>query len=147
MSIQVANNEDIPALVELLNVLFQQEAEFQPNPEAQARGLGMIINNPAVGCILLWREQGQILGMVNLLYSVSTALGARVALLEDMVVRPEARNGGTGTRLLQAALAYAAEQGCQRVTLLTDEDNLSAQRFYARQGFVKSPMLPMRWLP
>jgi GNAT superfamily N-acetyltransferase len=82
--------------------------------------------------------------MVNLLYTVSTALGARVAMLEDMVVTRQQRGGGIGTLLLQAAIALARADGCQRITLLTDTDNASAHRFYRRHGFVASPMVPFR---
>lgn len=32
----------------------------------------------------------------------------------------------------------------QNLTLLTDRVNEAAQRFYVRQGFTASPMLPMR---
>jgi ribosomal protein S18 acetylase RimI-like enzyme len=82
--------------------------------------------------------------MVNLLYTVSTALGARVALLEDMVVAPQARGRGLGSALLTHAIAHARSQGCRRITLLTDGVNDSAQRFYARHGFTGSGMVPMR---
>ncbi|MGH8602944.1 MAG: GNAT family N-acetyltransferase, partial [Gammaproteobacteria bacterium] len=81
---------------------------------------------------------------VNVLFTVSTALGGPVALLEDMVVHPEYRGGGAGSRLLQAAINLAESSGCYRITLLTDRTNESAQRFYKRHGFTLSDMVPMR---
>jgi len=135
---------DIPALCELLSQLFEQEAEFTPDQTAQRRGLQMILTDNATGMILVAREGQQIVAMVNLLYTVSTALGTRVALLEDMVVAPSQRNCGLGSRLLDAAVRYARRNGCRRITLLTDSDNLSAQRFYQRQGFSRSSMIPLR---
>ena len=84
--------------------------------------------------------------MVGLLYTISTALGARVALLEDMVVAPAWRNAGFGSQLLEAAIAQARQAGCQRITLLTDDINTDAQRFYGRHGFTRSPMVPFRRL-
>jgi len=144
MHIEPASLADLPALDDLLTILFTQEAEFQPDHFAQRRGLELILADPAVGCILVARDAGRVVGMVNLLYTVSTALGARVALLEDMIVRPEARNAGAGAQLLQAAIAHARAAGCRRVTLLTDADNEAAQRFYRRHGFTGSPMVPLR---
>ena len=75
------------------------------------------------------RQTGEIVAMVNLLYTVSTALGARVAILEDMVVLSKVRNQGIGSTLLKHAIQFAKEQGCQRISLLTDDDNEGAHRF------------------
>ena len=144
MHIEKATPADITAISELLSVLFAQEAEFKPNPEAQVKGLAQIINNSAIGAVLVARNAGQIVGMVNLLFTVSTALGERVALLEDMVVSSQHRGAGVGSQLLTHAIAFARAQGCKRITLLTDRVNESAQRFYAKQGFVVSTMVPMR---
>ncbi|MFC0709411.1 GNAT family N-acetyltransferase [Azorhizophilus paspali] len=144
MEIRPASATDIPALCRLLDQLFAQEAEFTPDREAQQRGLAAIVEDPRVGEILLAEEDGRPLGMVNLLYTISTALGTPVALLEDMVVDAMARGRGLGTQLLEAATATARRRGCRRITLLTDADNLDAQRFYARQGFARSPMIPLR---
>ncbi len=144
MHIEAATEEDVPALTELLSVLFAQEAEFTPNPEVQRRGLLRIITNPEVGVVLVAKEGSVVLGMVNLLFTVSTALGERVALLEDMVVGSEARGAGVGSRLLQEAVTVAKASGCRRITLLTDESNQAAQRFYKRQGFEASTMIPLR---
>jgi GNAT superfamily N-acetyltransferase len=144
MDIRTAVLADIPALCSLLDQLFAQEAEFSPDRAAQERGLSEIILNATTGEILVACEFGRIIGMVNLLYTVSTALGAPVALLEDMVVDTATRDRGLGTQLLEAAIATAKSRGCRRITLLTDADNANAQRFYARQGFARSSMIPLR---
>lgn len=144
MRTRLASPADLPALVDLLCVLFAQEAEFVPDREAQARGLSAILDSPATGAILVAEEAGAVRGMVSLLWTVSTALGARAGLLEDMVVAPAARGRGTGGLLLEAAIRHARDSGCRRLTLLTDADNTAAQRFYRRHGFVGSPMVPLR---
>ena len=82
--------------------------------------------------------------MVNLLYTISTALGDRVALLEDMVVSPNVRGSGVGSLLLKQAIQFARLDDCKRITLLTDRANESAQRFYQRHGFSFSAMIPPR---
>jgi GNAT superfamily N-acetyltransferase len=144
MVVEIATVADIVVLSDLLSVLFAQEMEFTPNTEAQQKGLARVISDPRVGTVLVAREGDHIVGMVNLLFTVSTALGERVALLEDMVLFPEVRGRGVGTKLLSEAISFARERGCKRITLLTDGSNESAQRFYAKQGFVVSGMVPMR---
>lgn len=142
--IGLATLDDIPQLCELLAVLFAQEAEFEPDAAKQATGLRRIIENPEIGQILLLRADAEVLGMVSLLYTVSTARGGCVALLEDLVVQPQRRNSGAGSILLQAAIAHARAAGCLRITLLTDRANEAALRFYRRHGFAASGMLPLR---
>jgi len=146
MEISQATVEDIPQLCELLALLFDQEAEFRPDSELQTVGLRQIIDFPERGRILALREGQSVIGMVNLLFTVSTALGGRVAILEDMVVRPGCRRKGVGSMLLKEAVAFAESAGCLRITLLTDASNTSAQRFYRRHGFNASDMVPMRLL-
>ncbi len=91
--ISIASINDLPVLAELLNDLFSQDIEFTPNLAKQKMGLEKIINNPEIGEILVIKVDNQILGMVSLLYSISTALGGRVAVLEDMVIdkKPQAK--------------------------------------------------------
>ncbi|MEF8700059.1 MAG: GNAT family N-acetyltransferase [Candidatus Accumulibacter sp. UW20] len=144
MTIDPATSADIPELCELLSLLFAQEAEFTPAPEIQAQGLALIIPQPEVGVVLVARKADRVVGMVNLLYTISTALGARAALIEDLVVQPEARSAGVGSQLLTQAIALARARGCRRITLLTDRSNTSAQAFYRKIGFEPSRMIPMR---
>jgi GNAT superfamily N-acetyltransferase len=146
MEIRNATNDDIPALCGLLNVLFAQEAEFRPDQSLQSAGLRQIVDFPERGQILVLCEGASVIAMVNLLFTISTALGGRVAILEDMVVHPDHRGGGAGSALLQAAIDVAKAAGCRRITLLTDQANRAAQTFYQRHGFVLSEMVPMRLL-
>jgi GNAT superfamily N-acetyltransferase len=144
MVIEKATIEDITELCGLLDILFSQEIEFKPDADAQERGLRAIVSHPDVGVILVARHNKQLIGMVNILFTISTALGGRVALLEDMVVLPSQRGSGVGAQLLNAAISTAQEHHCQRITLLTDNDNATAHGFYERHGFTRSPMLPFR---
>jgi GNAT superfamily N-acetyltransferase len=136
--------EDIEQLSELLSLLFAREADFTPDQSKQTAGLREIIQHPDIGCILVMREGDAIVGMVNILYTVSTACGGRVALAEDMIVRPARRDDGLGSLLLSAAIQEARAAGCSRITLLTDRTNDPAIRFYRRHGFVLSEMVPLR---
>jgi len=146
MRIRSAKPEDIDRCTALLHTLFSQEAEFSPDARLQRRGLGMIVGDPSVGRVLVCEEEpgGRIVGMVVLLFTVSTALGARVVLLEDMVVDPSYRSRGVGSLLLREAAALARSEGLARITLLTDGDNLRAHAFYERNGFDRSEMVVFR---
>jgi ribosomal protein S18 acetylase RimI-like enzyme len=146
ISIVPACADDINAICELLAALFSQEAEFTADHENQQRAVSEIIASPAKGHILMLKRDATVLGMVSLLYLPSTALGGRVAILEDMIIDAHYRRQGLGTELLQATIAFARREGCQRVTLLTDGNNQAAQSFYQKQGFSTSAMLPMRLL-
>jgi GNAT superfamily N-acetyltransferase len=142
--IRPATAADVAQLSNLLSVLFAQEADFAPDVERQTRGLHLIIEQPAVGRIYRASEDDKIVGMVNILFTMSTAEGGRAAWLEDMVVHPDRRGQDISERLLNAAIAGAQAAGCSRITLLTDADNHSAMRFYQRAGFVRSQMIPFR---
>ena len=130
--------------VRCCKVFSRKRSNLKPDQKLQIRGLTSIINDPNIGCIVIARENNQVVGMVNLLFTVSTALGGRVALLEDMVVTPDMRGTGVGSKLLQYSVESAAEMGCLRITLLTDADNEGAHRFYQRHGFDRSSMVAFR---
>ena len=145
-TIRLANTNDVAGCAELLGILFSQEREFGPDPAAQSKGLAMIINNPDAGFILVYEAGGTIRGMVLILFTISTALGKKVAILEDMIVTPDFRGKGVGTSLVERALEFALDKGCGRVTLLTDNDNEAAHKIYRKCGFTKSEMVVFRML-
>jgi GNAT superfamily N-acetyltransferase len=59
-----------------------------------------------------------------------------LAVLWDLRVAPEARGRGVGTALFRATEAWAAARGCRQLKVETQDVNVPACRFYARQGCV-----------
>jgi len=141
---ETAREADLPQLVELLGLLFEQEAEFRPDSAKQAAALKLILSDPVRGRIYVARDGRRPVAMASLLFTVSTAEGGKAAWFEDLVVHPDYRQQGTGQRMLAHVITQARAEGVLRITLLTDMQNESAQALYRRAGFVGSPMRPMR---
>lgn len=135
-----AVHADLPALVFLLHELFALERDFEPDAARQAAGLRLILDNPALGRIFVLHAGEKVVGMANALVTVSTAEGALVLLLEDVIVAEPWRGKGLGARLVNHVLAWARAQGYSRATLLADRHNPPALRFYEKLGFRASAM-------
>jgi len=143
--IEPATLDDLPQLADLLYDLFSHEADFIPNREKQMRGLRLILEQPSRGRIFVLRSGSRIIGMINLLITISTAEGGFVLLLEDLIIHRDHRGQGYGGRLLEHALGYARAKDFLRITLLTDKLENSARAFYEQHGFRQSGMVPMRY--
>jgi len=144
LRIEPATLDDLPVLADLLFDLFTQEADFSPDRDKQTRGLKLILEQPNRGRIFVLRNESKIIGMINLLITISTAEGGFVLLLEDLVIHQDHRGQGYGSELLRYAIDFARQKQFLRITLLTDRPNEHAKRFYLRNGFTESDMLPMR---
>lgn len=142
--IEPATIEDLPQLVELLVALFSEEEDFEPNKAKQEHGLRLILEQPNRGRIFVLRTDHTLIGMVNLLFTISTAEGGLVILMEDVIVHPQHRRQGYGGRLLEHAIQFAKAKHFRRITLLTDKISAESQAFFANHGFTFSSMIPMR---
>jgi len=142
--IEQATLEDLPQLTDLLYDLFTQEGDFVPNRAKQMRGLRLILEQPSRGRIFVLRQNGTILGMINLLFTISTAEGGFVIMLEDVIVHRAHRGKGFGDKLLQHSIAYAKKKDFLRITLLADRLNDQGQHFFKEHGFFESKMIPLR---
>ena len=145
--IEPATEADLDELSELLGGLFAQEGDFRPDKDKQLRGLRLIFEQPSRGRVFVLRRDGAIVGMINLLFTISTAEGGFVMLLEDLVVHRQCQGKGYGSKLLQHAIDFAKQKNFLRITLLTDRPENVAQVFFRKHGFVESSMIPMRlWI-
>ena len=145
--IEPATEADLDELSEMLGELFAQEGDFRPDREKQLRGLRLIFEQPSRGRVFVLRQNGAIVGMINLLFTISTAEGGFVIVLEDLVVHKKYQGKGYGRKLLQHAIDFAKQKNFLRITLLTDRPENVAQEFFRHHGFVESSMIPMRlWI-
>lgn len=88
--------------------------------------------------LLVATAQGESVGGATLAFDtpgVEMLEGRRdLAVLWDLRVAPPARGRGVGAALFRAAVAWARASGCTRLKVETQNVNLPACRFYARQG-------------
>src|SRR5207248_11657693 len=117
--IEPATEADLDELSQMLGELFAQEGDFRPDKEKQLRGLRLIFEQPSRGRVFVLRRNGAIVGMINLLFTISTAEGGFVILLEDLVVHKQYQKKGYGYKLLQHAIDFAKQNNLLRVKLMT----------------------------
>ena len=142
--VEPATIEDLPALIELVTDLFARSDDFRPDAVAQERGLRLVLEQPNRGRIFVVRNKDRIFGMVNLLFTISTARGGFVILMEDVVIHPDHRGQGYGAMLVDYVVEFAKQKSFKRITLLTDRVSAESQEFFKKHGFEYSNMIPMR---
>ncbi|HUD68787.1 MAG TPA: GNAT family N-acetyltransferase [Acidimicrobiales bacterium] len=72
--------------------------------------------------------------------------GGRVTEIESVHVAADRRGEGVGSRLVEAAAAWASARGCYRVQLTSHVERADAHRFYVANGFVASHVGFKRYL-
>ena len=87
--------------------------------------------------VFVARLQGAAIGFTQLYPCFASVSLARMFVLYDLFVAPQARRCGTAAALLRAAVDYAAGQGAGQLMLQTALTNLPAQRLYEREGWVR----------
>ncbi|MGE9270301.1 MAG: GNAT family N-acetyltransferase [Verrucomicrobiales bacterium] len=142
--LETATIEDLPALVDLVMELFRIQGDFNPDASAQERGLSLILEQPSRGRIFVMRNGHRIIGMVNLLFTISTARGGFVIQMEDVIIHPDHRGQGYGSQLLEHVIEFAKAKDFKRITLLTDKISADSQNFFRKYDFEYSNMIPMR---
>ena len=80
-------------------------------------------------------EGGAALGFTQLFPSFSSGAAARILILNDLFVVPDARRSGVGKLLLRAAADFGKAVGAVRLTLSTELTNTSAQALYEAEGW------------
>jgi len=144
--IETASIEDLDEIIDLIMELFEMQGDYQADREAQEQGIRLILEAPNRGRIFILRNDLRIIGTVNLLFTISTAMGGMVILLEDFIIHPEHRGQGYGAMMVEHVRKFAKDKKFKRITLLTDKLSKSSQNFFKTQGFNYSNMIPMRLL-
>ena len=142
--IEPATIDDLPRLVDLTMALFELEEDFKPDRKKQERGLRSILEQPSRGRIFVVRTDYEIIGVVNVLFTISTAMGGFVILLEDVIIHPDFRRQGYGSQLVDYVVNFAKRKDFKRITLLTDKISAESQHFFEKMHFHHSHMIPMR---
>ncbi len=86
-------------------------------------------------------ENNVLVGLVHTVFHRSTWLPEVSCYLQDLYVDESQRGKGTGEALIEAAAAFAKQNGAGRLYWLTHEGNATARRLYDRvadcSGFIQ----------
>ena len=132
--VRAATPEDLPELSRLFDAyrVFYRQAS---DPAAAERFLRERFARRDSELLVAAREAGGLAGFTQLYPSLSSVSLARIFVLNDLYVDPDARRSGVGRALLEAAHAFARSRGAVRVSLETARDNAAAQRLYDALGY------------
>jgi len=149
ITIKVAEFFDVEALIFLIAELFQIETDFQIDPVKQRAGLELLLNSDNAQIFVAQAQvddSNQIVAMCSVQVLISTAEGAKVGMVEDLIVSEPYRRQGIGEKLLESLENWAQQQGLKRLQLLADKNNQSALGFYRQQNWQTTQLIGLRKL-
>lgn len=125
--------------LKLIAPLFDAYRRFyrQPSDLRYARSFLRARLDRKESVILLALDQSEAVGFTQLYPSFSSVSMARIFILNDLFVAPDARCRGVGSALLAAAADFGKQAGAVRLALTTETSNTVAQSVYERMGWVR----------
>ena len=144
MTIRLAQPNDIPALLGLLEQILSVHHQLRPDIFKGSGGkyskeeLKQLMAQEHTPIFVYENEDGQILG--HLFITIKEVSDnpvlhpIKTLFIEDLCVDQVARGQKIGDQLYQFAVSYAKKIGCYNLTLNVWNDNEGALRFHQRQG-------------
>jgi GNAT superfamily N-acetyltransferase len=133
--IESATEADLGPLLPLMRGYCEFYESNPPDEGLERMARALIAAPDDEGMLLVARRgDGAAVGFAAVGWKWSSLRGARVAVLEDLFVAPEARGGGIAGELIAECGRRAKEGGAPAMLWQTALDNERAQAAYARTG-------------
>jgi ribosomal protein S18 acetylase RimI-like enzyme len=147
LMIRRATPDDLDDVTRLIAAFRDWWEKSKPADEAIRGTVATLLGDASTEYLLAFDgdRQGAV-GVCQLRYRLSVWTGSEDCWLEDLYVLDEARGGGHGRALVEAAFESARRRGCRRIELDVNEQNTDALRFYEALGFLTEPKPPGRTL-
>jgi ribosomal protein S18 acetylase RimI-like enzyme len=132
--IRQAGEADLPAILALYAQPEIDDGDVLPVEDA-AKVFRRFADYPDYR-LFVAEQDGEIVGSYALLIMDNLGhLGARSALVEDVVVDPKRQGAGIGKTMMRAALTEAQRKGCYKLALSSNQKRDRAHAFYESLGF------------
>ncbi len=140
VSIRRARRDDRDTLLNLLQLLFSIEEDFEFDAGRQRQGLEMMLHHDSA-IILVAEVESRVIGMCTGQLMISTAEGGYSLLVEDVVVDVNWRGRGVATGLFKKMEAWGGERKVSRFQLLADRSNEPGLKFYKKQNWQDTELI------
>ena len=126
-----------PADLDALAQLFDAYRQFYEQPSDLPRARQWLRERLRFGesMVLVAKRGGIAVGFTQLYPMFSSVRTARTWILNDLFVDAGARRKGVARALLDAAAAFAREDGAMGISLETSQDNAAARPLYRAAGW------------
>jgi GNAT superfamily N-acetyltransferase len=134
-AITVVGRDDFPDLLPLVRA-YCKFYEVNPPDAALLELFEALRRDPErEGVQLIARDGGgRPVGFATIYWSWSTAQAARIGVMNDLFVTPQARGSGLAEQLIEACRERCRERGAKTLAWQTAPDNHRAQGVYDRIG-------------
>lgn len=131
--IREATAADVPALVEGYEWLFAAPGRRVADWDAgtAAERLTALLDSDR-GSAFVAEQYNAVQGFITVYLDILSVRYGQRAWVEDLAVAPDARSGGLGGALLDAAKSWAREHGAAHLELDSAFTRVDAHRFYER---------------
>ena len=134
VSVREAEDGDLPAVLAQYGQPGMDDGEILPL--ADARRIWQRFASYPSYRLFVAESEGRVVGSYALLIMDNLAhLGARSAIVEDVVVEVDEQGRGIGAAMMRHATDTSAAQGCYKLMLSSSMKRERAHRFYEGLGF------------
>ncbi len=112
VTIRAATADDEQEVLNLLRQLMTSATDESPVNQPIGSETFREVVKGDVGVVLIAEEDDQALGLVTLSFPIAIRCGGPYSCIEEFIVTEAARGKGVGGKLLEAAIARAADRGC-----------------------------------
>jgi ribosomal protein S18 acetylase RimI-like enzyme len=131
----VASSEDLDDLLPLVRGYCEFYGVGPSDEQLLDVARALIADPDCEGFQIIARDDaGRSLGFATVYWSWSTLSAARLAIMNDLFVVPEARGMGVAEALIEECRQRAGRRGATSLSWQTAKDNLRAQKLYERVG-------------
>ena len=144
MRIEPATSDDVATIAQLNVAIHDLHCQLAPDyfraasPPAAAAELKELLADMDSRALIAWEEDvpvGYCVLKIVQREPNAWSAGFRRILVDALSVEPQWRRRGVGTRLMEAAFAFAREQGIRELMLEYWSNNAPAREFYKSMGF------------
>ena len=102
-----------------------------------------VIDVPKRGFFLVALRDDACIGVAYVSFIWALEHGGHAGWLEELYVVPEHRQGGVGTRLLEAICTNFRRRGVRKVRTMLARDNTLILSFFRSQGMTAGSLMPL----
>lgn len=136
--IELVDKQNFEDLLPLISAYQEFYRVNEISTEKNKEFFSMFIGGSNGGAQFLYREGDEVIGFATVYFTYSSAITSKVAVLNDLYVKPSFRKQGKAKELINHCLEYGLKNGASRLQWLTEKSNKDAQVAYDKIGAIKS---------